>query len=83
MTPRQREIYLWIGRYIAANQRSPTVREIGEAMGIASPNGVTSHIESLERKGWLERVGVGRHRSIVLPAVTVVFDPDWEPNKEG
>src|SRR4051812_17443199 len=33
----------------------PTLREIGESMGIRSTNGVNDHLRALERKGYLSR----------------------------
>src|SRR5690606_23054524 len=33
----------------------PTLREIGEYMGIRSTNGVNDHLRALERKGYLRR----------------------------
>jgi repressor LexA len=33
----------------------PTFRELGEAMRIASSNGVSDHLRALERHGWLTR----------------------------
>lgn len=35
----------------------PSYREIGDAMGIRSTNGVSDHIKALIRKGYLERLG--------------------------
>lgn len=32
----------------------PTYRELAEELGITSPNGVTQHLLSLERKGYVE-----------------------------
>lgn len=34
---------------------APTVREMGDVLGINSTNGVMDHIKALERKGWIER----------------------------
>lgn len=52
-SPRQREILDFIVRNIDRFLHPPTVREIGEAMGIASVNGVSDHLRQLERKGYL------------------------------
>jgi repressor LexA len=38
-----------------ANGYPPTLREIGEHMGIRSTNGVNDHLKALERKGYLVR----------------------------
>lgn len=55
LTERQREILTFIETYITDNGYPPTVREIGKAFGIRSTNGVSDHLKSLERKGYLER----------------------------
>jgi repressor LexA len=80
MTPRQRQVYLWIGRYIVKHHRPPTTREIADAMDISSPNGVMSHLAALEKQGWIVRGKAGHSRAMRLPAVTVLFDETWEPN---
>ena len=40
---------------IADRGYPPTLREIGEHMGIRSTNGVNDHLRALERKGYLTR----------------------------
>ena len=54
-TARQAEVLGWIAGYLARNGMPPTIREIGGAMGIASPNGVKNHLNALVRKGLLRR----------------------------
>lgn len=46
----------FIRSYLSASGRPPTVREIGEHLGIRSPNGVACHLESLERHGHIQRI---------------------------
>lgn len=55
LTDRQRDIYEFIRDQIAGVGRPPTVRDIGRAFGIRSPNGVVTHLKALERKGFIER----------------------------
>jgi SOS-response transcriptional repressor LexA len=55
LTDRQREFLATIEALTAENKRPPTVREIGAALGIKSPNGVTGHLRLLEKKGYIER----------------------------
>jgi repressor LexA len=55
LTPRQREIYDFIARYSEEQGYPPTVREIGEAVGLASPSTVHAHLANLERAGMLHR----------------------------
>lgn len=55
LTQRQNEAYEFIRGYMDRNQAPPTMKEIGEALGIRSTNGVFKLLEALERKGWIER----------------------------
>ena len=52
---RQQEIYEFVARYGQEHGYPPTVREIGEAVGLASPSTVHAHLASLEREGLLRR----------------------------
>ena len=51
LTPRQKEIYDFIRDKIESRGYGPTVREIGLAFKIQSPNGVMCHLKALEKKG--------------------------------
>src|ERR1051325_596742 len=55
LTDRQREIYEFIRQKIESRGYGPTVREIGEAFEIKSPNGVMCHLKALEKKGLIKR----------------------------
>jgi repressor LexA len=55
LTDRQRGIYDYVTRYTDAHGYPPTVREIGEAVGLASPSTVHAHLANLERAGLLRR----------------------------
>src|SRR6266852_1128574 len=55
LTERQKEIYEFIQEKIESRGYGPTVREIGEAFGIKSPNGVMCHLKALEKKGLIKR----------------------------
>ena len=55
LTKRQREIYEFVTRYVDRHGYPPTVREIGEAVGLASPSTVHAHLANLERAGYLKR----------------------------
>lgn len=55
LTPRQREILNFVTKSIRQHGYPPTLREIGAAFGIRSPNGVNDHLKALQRKGYLER----------------------------
>src|SRR5262252_3408649 len=57
LTERQREIYDFIRSKIETRGYGPTVREIGLAFDIKSPNGVMCHLKALEKKGLILREG--------------------------
>ncbi|MBX7117018.1 MAG: transcriptional repressor LexA, partial [Myxococcaceae bacterium] len=64
LTDRQNEILAFILKESEARGFPPTIREIGEEMGISSTNGVNDHLKALERKGYLTR-GEQQSRSLV------------------
>jgi repressor LexA len=55
LTERQREIYDFIRSKIEGRGYGPTVREIGSAFDIKSPNGVMCHLNALVKKGLITR----------------------------
>ncbi len=55
LTQRQLEVLRFIARDIEERGYPPTIREIGEALDIASTNGVNDHLKALEKKGFLQR----------------------------
>jgi repressor LexA len=55
LTRRQKQALDFISRCIEERGYPPTLREIGEHMGIRSTNGVNDHLKALERKGVLTR----------------------------
>ena len=55
LTPRQRQIWDYVVDYVDGHGYPPTVREIGEAVGLASPSTVHAHLANLERAGLLRR----------------------------
>jgi repressor LexA len=55
LTSRQREVFEFVRDKIDNRGYGPTVREIGEFFGIASPNGVMCHLKALEKKGLITR----------------------------
>jgi repressor LexA len=55
LTPRQRQIWDFLVDYCDRHGYPPTVREIGEAVGLASPSTVHAHLANLERAGLLRR----------------------------
>ena len=55
LTDRQRSILDYIERSTLERGFPPSVREIGEAVGLTSPSTVHNHLASLQRKGFLRR----------------------------
>jgi repressor LexA len=55
LTARQQQIWNFLVEYVDGHGYPPTVREIGEAVGLASPSTVHAHLANLERAGLLRR----------------------------
>jgi repressor LexA len=55
LTARQQEIWNYLVEYVDRHGYPPTVREIGERVGLASPSTVHAHLANLERAGLLRR----------------------------
>jgi repressor LexA len=55
LTARQQEIWNYLVAYVDRHGYPPTVREIGEQVGLASPSTVHAHLANLERAGLLRR----------------------------
>jgi repressor LexA len=63
LTKRQDEILNYIKEYIVSNGYPPTVREIGEAVGLSSPATIHSHLANLKLKGYI-KTDEAKNRSI-------------------
>ena len=55
LTARQQEIWQFLVAYVDDHGYPPTVREIGEEVGLASPSTVHAHLANLEKLGLLRR----------------------------
>lgn len=55
LSPRQREVLEFIDAQIRDRGFPPSVREIGEAVGLSSPSTVHAHLGALQDKGYLRR----------------------------
>ena len=55
LTQRQRDVYEFVVEFVDSHGYPPTVREIGEQVGLASPSTVHAHLANLERAGYLRR----------------------------
>ncbi len=67
LTPRQRLVLQVIEDSVRQHGYAPSMREIGEAAGLASTSAVSYQISALEKKGRLSREA-GRPRTFVLPS---------------
>lgn len=73
LTWRQREILEVVADYGRRHGYAPTMREIGNAVGLASPSSVSYQLSVLQDKGFLRR-SAGRPRTIeaLLPGQPVI-----------
>jgi repressor LexA len=55
LTPRQAQILEYIQREVRSKNYPPSVREIGEAVGLSSSSTVHAHLAKLESKGYIRR----------------------------
>ena len=69
----QQRIYTYIASCIREQGYPPSVREIGEAVGLKSPSTVHFHLKHLEEAGVIEK-GAGKGRAITLTEPPVPED---------
>lgn len=55
LTERQQNVLKAVQGFILEHGYPPTVRQLGEVLGIASPSAVFKHLLSLEKKGYLQK----------------------------
>lgn len=53
LTTRQQQVLDVIAKYIDKHRRAPSIRDLGELLGIGSPNGVMAHLHALRKKGYI------------------------------
>jgi repressor LexA len=53
LTEAQQELYEWLADYIRANQHSPSIRQMMQAMNLKSPAPIQSRLEHLRTKGYI------------------------------
>jgi repressor LexA len=77
LTKRQQEIFDFVKRYAGQHGYPPTVRDIGQAIGLTSSSTVHAHLANLEKLGLLRRdptkpraieVLVDKAKQVVAPA---------------
>ena len=71
ITKRQHEILGFIRDKIENRGFPPSIREIGEAFEIVSPNGVMCHLKALEKKGYIERNKGVKDQKSAARAITI------------
>ena len=65
LTPLERRVYHYLLDFLAENTYQPSVRDIGRRFRIRSTKSVTDILQSLARKGYIEREG-SRSRGVRL-----------------
>jgi len=73
LTPRQREVLEIIEQHMQQRGYPPSVREIGEAVGLTSPSTVHAHLAALQRRGYLRRD----------PTKPRAIEVRWDPNSDA
>lgn len=73
LTARQREVLEIIERHTREHGYPPSVREIGEAVGLTSPSTVHAHLAALQRRGYLRRD----------PTKPRAIEVRWDPNSDA
>ena len=82
LTPRQSKIIQVIEDSVQRCGYAPTLREIGEAAGLASTSSVSHQLSTLEKKGYLSR-GAGRPRTAVVRPPAVPASPQRAGQARG
>ena len=65
LTDKQIEVLDSLKKYLAVHGYPPTVRELGEALGLSSPATTHFHLNKLEKKGYIKK-GKEKNRCIEL-----------------
>jgi repressor LexA len=75
LTPRQQQILDYLIKAIQDKGYAPSVREIGDALGLSSPSTVHQHLTALADKGVIRRHG-DRMRALEVVDKTLIHDGD-------
>ncbi|MCI8593869.1 MAG: transcriptional repressor LexA [Oscillospiraceae bacterium] len=75
LTPKQQQIYDFIVSFSARTGYPPSVREIGEAVGLKSPSTVHFHLKGMEAAGLIVKAE-GKTRAITIPGAAPVAEND-------
>lgn len=79
LTKRQQQILDYIRKCIEVKHYPPSVREIGQAIGLSSPSTVHAHLNALESKGYIKRDGA-KSRSMVITGASEQPKAQFEPS---
>lgn len=71
MSAMQVKIYMFIVSYVKENLYPPTIREVGQAVGLSSTSSVFSQLKTLEKMGLIE-VRASEPRAIKILGYQVV-----------
>jgi repressor LexA len=82
LTDRQRRVLDMIRHWIDRRGYPPTVREIGDAVGLNSTSSVAYQLRTLESKGYLRRSG-SRPRTVGVLPVESDVEPDAAAEQAG
>lgn len=63
--PRERQILEFVAQFISRQGYAPTLKEIGESVGLSSVATVHEHIAKLEMKGYIRKI-IGSKRGIEI-----------------
>lgn len=78
MTKRQQDIYDFIISYIQKNLYPPTVREIGDAVGLKSTSTTFAHLKAIEKRGYIEMPEYGSPRAIKIKGFAFVKEVSYD-----
>lgn len=73
LTPRQRDLMLYVQRYVDEFGCAPTNQEITDALQLKSKAGTQRLLNGLEERGWLTRIP---HRARAITILKRLPDPE-------
>jgi len=80
LTNKQQQIYDYIRAFQSEHGYPPSVREIGEAVGLSSPSTVHFHLKGLEEAGVISKAA-GKTRAISMHEQPVAEEMDGHENR--
>ena len=77
LTKKQKEVLVYVKKYIAKHGYPPAVREICDGLGLSSPATVHTHLKELERKGAITKTKA-KFRTIEINGTNEYIPKDEE-----